>query len=109
MIPPIYEDSRGPIVMSVDTDTDQCVAHLVVKRTGKIVGKFSYPQRDGYELLAKDGNTYTGNITKAMTLSLDNEVLRLDFAAFVNSNIKAQGKADITRIEDITTKEIEKV
>jgi len=44
-----------------------------------------------------------------MTLNLDSEVLRLDFAAFINGNIKAQGKADITRVEDITTKEIEAV
>ena len=109
MIPPIYEDSRGPITLTLDTETNQCIAHLVVKRTGQIVGKFSYPARGGYETLTKDGLVYTGHITKSMTLNLDSEVLRLDFAAFINGNIKAQGKADITRVEDITTKEIEAV
>jgi hypothetical protein len=109
MNPNIYEGSKGIITFTVDVSTDQAVAHLVVKRTGAIVGKFSYPERTGYNLLEKDGDNYTGYLTSDMTLNLDNEILRLDFKAFIGTTIAAQGKSDITKIEDITTKSVEKL
>jgi hypothetical protein len=109
MIPPIYEDSRGKIQINVDIATDQCVVHLVVKRTGAIVGKFSFPERAGYETLTKVDNNYSGYITKEMTLGYTEEVLRLDFAAFVGNFTKRQGQTDITNIKPTSTASIEKV
>lgn len=105
----IFEGSQGYAVFSLDVAVEQVTAHLVVNRTGAIIAKFNYPARSGYITLSKTENVYRGLIPQAATLGLSEEVMRLDFAAFMNGQIKAQGQNIVAPIKDTTTKLIDRV
>ena len=105
----IYEGSAGLIKFKVPIITEQFVAHLVVKRTSEIVGKFSYPARDGYQLLEVDELDYLGKLTPEMTLNLSTEVIRLEVKPFIDDDTTPIGAVDIRLIKDNTLKNIQKI
>ena len=103
----IYAGSKGTIQFTVNQPTSQFVAHLVVKRTSEVVGKFSYPEREGYQLLTKVEANYFGYLTEDMTVRMANEQLRVEVKPFFNSHTAPIGGVDIARITDNTLKLIE--
>ena len=100
----IYAGSRGYITFAVSVATQQFVAHLVVKRTNQIVGKFSYPARDGYQTLTKELNNYTGHLTEGMTKDVPNEILKIEVKPFINENAAPIGVAELRKVSDNTLK-----
>jgi hypothetical protein len=105
----ILEGSQGYAVFTLDVEVEQVTAHLVVNRTGAIIAKFNYPAREGYILLSKTDNVYRAIIPQSATIGLANEIMRLDFAAFMNGEIKAQGQNLVAPIKDTTTKTLGRV
>ena len=100
----IFAGSKGSVTFTVNQTTDQFVAHLVVKRTNEVVGKFSYPERDGYQLLLKVENNYSGYLTEGMTASIANETVRIEVKPFINGHTAPIGAADVRQIADNTLK-----
>ena len=105
----IYAGSKGSVTFNINQSTDQFVAHLVVKRTNEVVGKFSYPARDGYQLLNKIDNNYTGYLTAEMTTNIANEQIKIEVKPFINSHTAPIGAAEVRRIADNTLKTINPV
>ena len=105
----IYAGSKGSVTFNVNQATEQFVAHLVVKRTNEIVGKFSYPARDGYQTLTKIDNNYTGYLTAEMTMDIATEQIKIEVKPFINGHTAPIGAAEIRRIADNTLKSINTV
>lgn len=105
----IYAGSKGSVTFNVNQATEQFIAHLVVKRTSEIVGKFSYPIREGYQTLIKVGNNYTGYLTAEMTMNIANEQIKIEVKPFINGHTAPIGAAEIRRIADNTLKSINPV
>jgi hypothetical protein len=89
--------------------TEQFVAHLVIDRTGEVVGKFSYPARPDYELLEKVGDAYTGKITASMWLNHSSEKVRVEVKPFIDADTAPIGAKQVRRIANNTLKLIERV
>lgn len=105
----LYAGSKGAINFNINKSTIQFVAHLVIKRTDKIVGKFSYPSRDNYQLLEKDGDNYKGKLTVEMTKDISNEVLEIHIKPFVDADTAPIAVAPIRRVGSSTLAEIDEV
>lgn len=105
----IYAGSKGSVTFTVSQATEQFVAHLVVKRTNEVVGKFSYPAREGYQTLIKVDNNYNGYLTAEMTVNIANEQIKIEVKPFINSHAAPIGVAEVRRIADNTLKTIETV
>ena len=105
----IHGGSKCAIRFNVSVATVQFVAHLVIKRTNQVVGKFSYPARDGYQTLTKDTNDYVGLLTSEMTALFPTEQLRIEAKPFIDTNTAPIGSADVRRIKDNTVKTIETI
>lgn len=105
----IYENTKGSITFYVSEATQQFVAHLVVKRTSAIVGKFSYPAREGYQTLAKSDNNYTGYLTAEMTSNISKETVIMEVKPFIDENTAPIGAVEIANIIDNTVKSINPV
>ena len=105
----IYAGSKGSVTFNVNQATEQFVAHLVVKRTNEVVGKFSYPARESYQTLTKVNNNYTGYLTAEMTINVANEQIKIEVKPFIDSHTAPIGAAEVRRIADNTLKTINPV
>lgn len=100
----IYAGSTGTINFRVSTEIIGIVAHLVVKRTNEVVGRFAYPAKDGYQLLVKTGNDYTGRLTAEMTENISTEQLKIEVKPYVDELTSPIGAADVRMVIDNTLK-----
>jgi hypothetical protein len=105
----IYGGLKGAISLTTSEAVEQIVAHLVEKNGRRVVGKFSYPAREGYETLTEDGNIYTGVLLPEMTAKAATEQLTIEVKDFVNDDWHPIGVGDVARVVDNTVKNIEAV
>jgi len=105
----IFAGCRGAITFTYSGESNQMVAHLVEKVSRNIVGYFSYPAREGYQLLTKDGYVYSGVLTEAMTIKANEVDLSIEIKAYVGTNEIPIGVADVGKVVDNTVKKLNAV
>jgi len=102
----LYEGTESPILLEFDEPTTEMVVHLFNKSKNAIVGKFSYPARDGYVTAVKYVDNYTIQLGREMTLGMAGQPLRMDFWAKVNDTFLPTWSKYVMVVEDTTTKNI---
>jgi hypothetical protein len=106
----LFAGDKGSISFNWTGTTEQMAAHIVEKVSRKVVGKFSFPAREGYQLLTKSGDNYTGKLTPEMTIKANTVGIDIEIKAFIDDENYASGRAEIAHeVIDNTLKSLEKL
>lgn len=97
-----YSGDSVPFQLTL-AGASEVIVHLCKGETSQIVGKFAYPEKEGYETLSLTGDVYSGVATPSMTAKVINDNLRLDLAAIIGGN-RSSGSHILRYLHDITTK-----
>jgi hypothetical protein len=99
--------ARGEITFEVSEATTKFIAHIVEKVSRRVVGRFAFPAKTGYTLLAKTGNNYSGVISADVTILAHEESLDIELKPFISDDLIPIGIAPIDRIQRNTLEGVE--